>query len=185
MPAEVEESWSRVTAWLAANAPVAHAMLRPPASALDARLPVELRRLLLINDGADESERTGARFLPGMHRLLPADQIAADNAMHIEILADFDDDEMVGHWWHPRWIAFGSDAAGHRLVIDDRPGPGRGKVWEWSRTDGLIWEFAPSLAEFLADVATALGDGTPLYGWRPVVESGDVDWEPVTARGGV
>jgi cell wall assembly regulator SMI1 len=121
MPAEVEESWSRVTAWLAANAPVTYAMLRPPTSALDAGLPADLRRLLLINDGADESERTGARFLPGMHRLLSAEQIAEDNAMGMEILADLDDDEMVGRWWHPRWIVFGSDATGDRLVIDDRP----------------------------------------------------------------
>jgi cell wall assembly regulator SMI1 len=157
MPAEVEEFWSRVTAWL----------------------PGELRRLLLINDGADESERTGARFLPGMHRLLPADQIAEDNAMHIEILADLDD-EMIGYWWHPQWIVFGSDGAGHRLVIDDRPGPGRGKVSEWSRTDGLIWEFAPSIGEFLADVASALEGGTPLHGWRPVVENGDLEWIPVS-----
>ena len=170
MPAEVEESWSRVTAWLAANAPMTHAMLRPPASALDARLLGELRRLLLINDGAGESERTGARFLPGMHRLLPADQIAENNAMRIEILADLDDDEMIGHWWHPQWILLGSDGAGHGLVIDDRRGPGQGRVSEWSRTDGLIKEFAPSIGDFLADVATALEVGTPLHGWRPEVE---------------
>jgi cell wall assembly regulator SMI1 len=178
MPAEVGESWSRVTAWLAANAPVTCAILRPPAPAPDDRLPGDLRRLLLINDGADVSERTAANFLPGMHRLLPADQIAETNAMRTEILADFDD-EMTGRWWHPRWIAFGSDGAGNGLVIDDRPGPGRGKVWEWSRVDGLIWEFAPSLGEFLADVASALEGGTPLHGWRPVVENGDLEWIPV------
>jgi len=180
MPTEVEESWSRVTAWLAANATVTHAMLRPPASALDARLPAELRRLLLINDGADVSERSAAGFLPGMHRLLPAGQIAEDNAMHIEILADLDDDDMAGHWWHPQWIVFGSDGAGDRLVIDDRPGLGQGRVWQWSRTDGLIWEFAPSMGEFIADVASALEGGTPLNGWRPVLENGDLQWDPVS-----
>lgn len=180
MPAEVGESWSRVTAWLAANAPVTSAMLRPPASALNTRLPAELRLLLLINDGAGESERTGARFLPPMHRLLSAAEIAEDNTMHVEILADLDDDEMIGYWWHPQWTVFGSDAAGHRLVIDDRPGPGRGKVWEWSRTDGLIWEFAPSIGEFLADVASALEGGTPLHGRSPVVENGDLKWIPVS-----
>jgi cell wall assembly regulator SMI1 len=100
--------------------------------------------------------------------------------MHIEILAGLDDDEMIGYWWHPRWIVFGSDGAGHRLVIDDRPGPWRGKVSEWSRTDGLIWEFAPSIGEFLADVASALQGGTPLHGWRPVVGNGDLEWIPVS-----
>lgn len=137
-----------------------YAMLRPPAATLDADLPAELRQLLLINDGADESERSGARFLPGMHRLLPAGQIAEDNTMHIGILASLGDDEMVGRWWHPQWIVIGSDGAGHRLVIDDRRGPGWGGVWEWSRTDGLIWELAPSIGEFIADVANALQLGS-------------------------
>jgi cell wall assembly regulator SMI1 len=177
MPTEVEESWSRVKAWLAVNAPVTRAMLRPPAVALDARLPAELRRLLLINDGADESDRSGARFLPGMHRLLTADQIAERKAMLIEVLADFDD-EMIGHWWHPRWITFGLDGTGHGLVIDDRCGPGQGKIREWAGTEGLYKEFAPSIGEFLADVASALEGGTALHGWRPVVQNGDLRWVP-------
>ena len=54
---EIEESWARVTAWLAANAPASYARLSPPAfpSELDAceddlkvALPAELRRLLLV-----------------------------------------------------------------------------------------------------------------------------------------
>jgi cell wall assembly regulator SMI1 len=45
----------------------------------------------------------------------------------IEILADLDDDEMTGRWWHPRWIRFGSDGAGNGLVIDDRLAPGGGE----------------------------------------------------------
>jgi cell wall assembly regulator SMI1 len=177
MPADVGESWARVTAWLAANAPVTHATLRPPASDVDPGLPGELRQLLMINNGADDSDYSGARLFPGMHRLLPADQIADDNAMHVEILADLDD-EMVGRWWHPQWIEFASGGAGALLLIDDRPGPGQGAVWEWERADGLLWEFGSSLGEFLADVATALENGTPLHGWRPEVEDGDLNWTP-------
>jgi cell wall assembly regulator SMI1 len=181
MPADVDESWARVTAWLAANAPVTHSMLRPPATDLDPRLPAELRRLLLITDGADDSDLSGACLLPGMHRPQSADQIADDNAMHLEILDDLGDDydEMVGRWWHPQWIAFASSGAGTLLVIDDRPGPEQGTVWHWDRVDGLLWEFGPSLGEFLADVASALENGTPLHGWRAEVENGDLDWVPV------
>jgi cell wall assembly regulator SMI1 len=166
-----------VKAWLAVNAPVTRAMLRPPAVALDARLPAELRRLLLINDGAEPSERTTAGFLPGMFRPLPAEEIAETNAMLAGILAE-GDDEQTGRWWHPEWIMFGGDGMGNGLVIDDRPGPGRGTVWEWSKYDGLIWEFAPSVGEFLADVAGALEGGTVVYHWRPQVENGDLEWEP-------
>jgi len=176
--ADVEVSWSRLTTWLAQHAPVSFAALRPPASGPDPALPADLRRLLLINDGADSSEHTQATFLPGMFRPLPADQIAASNAMHIEILADHDGDDMIGHWWHPKWITLGSDGLGNALVIDDRPGPERGKVWEWSKYDGLIWEFAPSLGEFLAGVAAALEGGSPLLGWRAQMEDGDLEWTP-------
>jgi cell wall assembly regulator SMI1 len=177
VPAEIEETWSRVVAWLAVHAPVTYAALRPPAAGLDAGLPAELRRLLLINDGAQASEHTAALLLPGMFRLLPADQIAESDQMHTDILADHGN-EMIGRWWHPQWIMFGSDGAGNGLVIDDRPGPGQGGVWEWSRTDGILWEFAPSIARFLGDTASALEARTPLHGWRPVVDNSDLEWVP-------
>jgi cell wall assembly regulator SMI1 len=179
MPADVGESWTRVTAWLAANAPVTHATLRPPASDVDPGLPGELRQLLMINNGADDSDICGACFLPGMQRPLPADQIADGQAMQAEILAAHAADDIVGRWWHPQWIQFAGGGAGTLLVIDDRPGPGRGVVWEWDRVDGLLWEFGSSLGEFLAEVASALESGTALHGWRPQVKDGDLDWFPV------
>jgi hypothetical protein len=81
--AEIEESWARVTVWLAANAPASYATLSSSATAaeLDAcervltvALPAELRRLLLVNNGAAEFDTDDAYlweavFLPGNHRL--------------------------------------------------------------------------------------------------------------------
>jgi cell wall assembly regulator SMI1 len=184
MAAEIEQDWPRLTAWLAEHAPVSYATLRPPASALDRGLPEELRRLLRMNDGADASERTMATFLPGMHRPLPADQIAASNAMHVAILADLGaDEDIVGRWWHPRWIMFADSGAGSGLLIDDRPGSRRGKVSEWDRIDGPILDLAPSLSEFIADVADALEARAPLHGWRPVVADGNLEWVPADDSG--
>jgi cell wall assembly regulator SMI1 len=78
---EIEESWARVTTWLAANAPASYATLSPPATPeeLDASerdlgmaLPTELRRLLIINNGAVDNAAaaaypTEAAFLPGKY----------------------------------------------------------------------------------------------------------------------
>ncbi|MBO0805821.1 MAG: SMI1/KNR4 family protein [Nocardiopsaceae bacterium] len=175
-PSEVEDCWARVTAWLAVNAPVSYAALRPPAVAADARLPAELRRLLLVNDGADLHDPNAATFLPGQYFPLPAGRIADNCAVNAEVLADIGDAGMAGHWWHPRWFMFAEDGLGNGLVIDDRPGPGQGMVWEWSKYDGLIGEPAPSLGGFLADVARVLEGGTVLRGWRPVAMYGFLRW---------
>jgi cell wall assembly regulator SMI1 len=177
--ADIEVSWSRLTAWLAQHAPVSFAALRPPASVLDPGLPDDLRTLLMINDGAAVSELTSASLLPGLHRPLPAEEIEARNAMLMEILEDLENEDMDGRWWHAQWIMFADSGAGAGLMIDNRPGPERGRVSEWDRVDGAIWDDASSLREFIAAVADAVENGAPVFGWRPVVEDGDLDWEPV------
>lgn len=183
MSAEVEDSWARVKAWLAVNAPVSYATLRPPVAAADAQLPAELRRLLLVNDGADMRDITAATFLPGRHVLLSADRIVANSAAHTEVLADIGDAGMVGYYWHPQWFMFAQHGTGDGLVIDDRPGPGQGMVWEWTKPDGLnTVPLAPSLGGFFADVASALEGGTALQGGtlvrglRPLARYGFLRW---------
>ena len=66
--AEIEESWARVMAWLAANAPASYATLRPPAlpaeldeceRGLGVALLAELRRLCLSATARPSTTRTG------------------------------------------------------------------------------------------------------------------------------
>ncbi|HEX3715887.1 MAG TPA: hypothetical protein VHV09_24055 [Trebonia sp.] len=96
---EIEESWARVMAWLAANAPASYATLRPPAlpaeldeceRGLGVALPADLRRLLLVSNGAaeydaDRAYHREAAFLPGGHRLLSAAELAGDSRSLVDI----------------------------------------------------------------------------------------------------
>jgi hypothetical protein len=63
-------------------------------------LPADLRRLLLVNNGAadfdaEETYRPGATFLPGGYRLLSAAELAKESRDLVEIVSDLGDD-MIG-----------------------------------------------------------------------------------------
>jgi len=72
----MEQSWTRVTSWLAKYAPGSFRALDPPATAQDVEraqgrlqvaLPAALVRLLSMTNGASFSpdQQFGSRFLPG------------------------------------------------------------------------------------------------------------------------
>ncbi len=194
--AEIEESWTRVTAWLAANAPASYATLNPPATAaeLDAcerdlglALPAELRRLLLINNGAaefdaDEVYHPQAAFLPGDHRLLAAAEVAELSQMLVEILADLDDDIMVGSWWHPQWVLFGSHVAADGMVIDQHPGPDQGAVGEYMHEGGTEFTLGVSLGDYLAQLVDSIEHGTDFHIYRPCLVDGGLEWDVITGQ---
>jgi cell wall assembly regulator SMI1 len=193
--AEIEESWARVTAWLAANAPASYARLRPPAlpSEVDAcerdlrvALPAELRRLLLVSNGAagwdaEDTYHREAWFLPGGHRLLSAAELAGDSRGLVETMSDLGIPSLMGDWWHPQWVLFGRHAAGDGMAIDQRPGPGQGAVGKFENEGSIKFTVGASLGEYVAKVADSIENGTVFLYCRPFVEDGSLDWDVIDA----
>jgi cell wall assembly regulator SMI1 len=190
--AEIEESWARLTAWLATNAPASYATLSPSATPakldacereLEVALPADLRRLLLVNNGAAEFDTGGtyhreAAFLPGGHRLLSAAELATESRSLVEIVSDHGD-EMIGYWWHPQWVLFARHVAADGMAIDQRPGPGQESVGEFMHEDHTEFTMATSLAEYVAKVADSIENGTDFLYYRPFVEDGALDWDVI------
>jgi cell wall assembly regulator SMI1 len=193
--AEIEESWARVAAWLAANGPASYARLRPPAlpSELDAcerdlkvALPAELRRLLLVSNGAagwdaEDTYHREAWFLPGGHRLLSAAELAGDSQLLVDTMSDLGITSLMGDWWHPQWVLFGRHAAGDGMAIDQRPGPGQGAVGEFENEGSIKFTVGASLGEYVAKVADSIENGTVFLYCRPFVEDGRLDWDVIDA----
>jgi hypothetical protein len=127
-------AWSGLTDWLRTSAPVSYEALRPPAPA-------------------------GA-FLPASTRLLSAEEIAAVHRGKCDML---DTEELVGVWWHPRWVPFAAtrDALGCYFVYD-RPGPRRGSVGYFFNEAGGQTGWWPTPAAFAEAVAEAVQDTRPV-----------------------
>lgn len=192
MSEDIERSWARVTGWLAAHAGASYATLRPPATpqeiescerALELALPADLRRLLLVNDGAADFDaegnyRHGAAFMPGGHRLLSAAEVARQSQNLNEIVAGFGGD-MIGHWWHPQWVLLASHINTDGLAIDQRPGPGQGAVGEFIHEASTSFDMAPSLGAFIAKMADVLDNGADFLHYRPGVWEGCLRWRVV------
>lgn len=178
----IEESWSRVTAWLAEHAPESFAALRPPASPAeldacerDARvvLPEDLRRLLLMNNGANEL----ADFMPEGHRLMSTTEIAASCTMLTGLVTE--DPSMLGYWWDPQWVLFAAYGNGDGLVIDQRPGPEQGMVGEFFHEESATFNVARSVGALIAEMADALENGTDMLSHGPNVADGVLEWQVV------
>lgn len=194
--AEIEGSWARVTAWLAANAPASCATLSTPATAaeLDACervlgmvLPAELRRLLLVSNGAaefdvDDAYHWEAEFLPGGHRLLSAAELAGQSRDLVDIARELGD-HMIGTWWHPQWVLFGRNNGADGMAIDQRPGLGQGAVGQFDSEGITEFTVGASLGEYFAKVADSIENGTDFLCFRPVVEDGGLDWDVIVEEG--
>ena len=195
MSEEIQQSWARVTGWLAARAPASHATLRPAATRaeiescerdLGLRLPAGLQQLLLINNGAadfdaEETYNQGAAFLPGGHRLLSTAEIARESQNLAEVAAEAGDD-LIGYWWHPQWVLFAQHISVDGLAIDQRPAPGQGSIGEFMHEDHTTFDMAPSIEAFIATMADCLENGTDFRDFRPLVEDGCLDWDVVLSQ---
>jgi cell wall assembly regulator SMI1 len=193
--AEIEESWVRVMAWLAGNAPAGYATLRPPAlpaeldeceRGLGMALPAELRRLLLVSNGAAQFDADGsyhreAAFLPGGHRLLSAAELAGESRSLVDIVGELGD-EMIGYWWHQEWVLFGRHIAADGMAIDQRPGPGQGAVGEFMHEDSTKFTMGASLGEYVAKLADSVENGTDFLYYRPRVQDGGLDWDVIVGE---
>jgi cell wall assembly regulator SMI1 len=191
MTSPIELSWGRITRWLASEAPESFARLNPRASdraiseaenRLGQVFPPDLKTLLKLNDGVEESLgdnfKTGGPFLPGGHRLLRVDEMVERTAMLNEVLNDLDE-EMVGRWWHPQWVCFAGHIAGDGLAIDLRLGASSDAVGEFMHEGFTQFDWGPSLAAVLGQIANCLEADTDFKYFRPVVENGCLDWNVI------
>jgi cell wall assembly regulator SMI1 len=203
--APVNESWDRIEAWLAANAPATFASLRPPAApaiiaAAEAQLgitfPPDLVATLRRHDGV-VSDRGFS--VPYGYPLQPLDQIVAEtlrlrrscrlaavvNAERHIVKFERKREELLvaPGFWHPKWVLLSVSLSGDYLVLDQRPGPAQGRIGEVIHDSVGGFELWPSLAVLLDRLADALEHGTPLRdqlggsGWVPSVsDSGRLEW---------
>jgi cell wall assembly regulator SMI1 len=180
--ARVDRAWQRIEKWLAANAPLSHGSLRPPASlaTIDAAqrrmsvaFPGDLVASLRRHDGATRF------YLPPFFGPESVEHIYRDWQTNCYVLAT-DAGGWAEPWWHPDFVPFADAGDGGSLLVDQRPG-GHGRVGEFYPEDGTDFERWPaSVAELLEKTATSLETGKPYEGrYRPRVVDGAVDWEIV------
>lgn len=145
--------------WLATHAPVTHAGLLPPASA-------DLLHALGSSEAAAlYAWHNGSR---GSFQLAPQ--------------LEFTPLELGPRpGWDPAWLPVASDGCGGFLVAD---GASRRVFRADDEYLPYVCLLAGSLAELVADVVTALENGTALHGSVPVVEHGELDWVPTPAADG-
>ena len=182
----MEESWSRVTSWLARYAPGSYRALDPPAtsqqieqaqSRLHVPLPEALVTLLSMTNGSaftpDAELQFGSRFLPGGYSLLPV----ADIPGRIEMLNGIVEEDMLGWWWHPQWVLFAEHVAADALVVDQREGPSQGRVGEFRHDHRTDFELSSSLTDYVSSIADALEQRQDFGCWRPLVVDRRLDWD--------
>jgi cell wall assembly regulator SMI1 len=171
--ARVDRAWQRIERWLAANAPVSHGSLRPPAS--PASIDAAQRRMSVAFPGdlvASLRRHDGAtRFgLPPFFAPESVDHIYRDWQTNCQVLAG-GGTEWAEPWWHPDFVPFADAGDGGSLVVDQRPG-GHGRVGEFYPEDGTGFERWP------ASIAELLERSKPYEGrYKPQVVDGAVDWE--------
>ena len=89
------------------------------------------------------------------------------------------DEGMAGCWWHPEWIPFATHIAADALVIDLRDGLQQGAVGEFMHESNTNFDWGPSLAAVIADVAGCVEAGVPFKYFQPQVTDGRLDWEVI------
>ncbi|MEV0173191.1 SMI1/KNR4 family protein [Streptomyces sp. NPDC050803] len=192
MTSSISESWTRIEAWLADNAPRTFAELAPPAEpeaialaeqATGLAFPRPLTESLLRHDG------TGIGvLLPPFWMMLSTEQIADAWRTRTTISgpgrpdADEGDPEgEYGPWWHRQWIPFAADGAGDYLVIDERATQRRGRIGNADHEEGCrfgphpMWASLPALLDMTA-TAMETGDLVDCYE-RVVIDERELGWE--------
>ncbi|KAA0940113.1 SMI1/KNR4 family protein [Streptomyces apricus] len=162
----VQDSWSRIDAWLREHAPRTFATLRPPAGVeeikaaqdeLGLTFPPDLVASLLRHDGALDGPET---FQFSTHdRLLEVSGIL-DDTRFMRAAADTLDEEDEDYWQHG-YVKFGSyGATSDGLVIDCRTGRGSfGAIGRFFDETGTSFGKADSLGGYLAELADRLECG--------------------------
>ncbi|MET9506519.1 SMI1/KNR4 family protein [Streptomyces sp. NPDC006622] len=203
--AAFDREWHRFESWLTTHSPSDQAALQRPAGRqrqveLESRLGIalhpELKALLNLHDGAAgsvavPSPRTGrpaGSFLPLQHQLCSVDDIVMMYDVLVEIGEDFvgggsaDKAELAANLH--RCVPFALPNDGGVALIDHRPGPSYGHVYEMGigsgDLDGTFW--ATGLTELFRALCDALETGTPFLHYWPTnskdqLGRGSLEWE--------
>jgi cell wall assembly regulator SMI1 len=171
----MEHVWSRIEAWLAANAPAIAAGLNPPASSrelakterfLGARLPQDVRLSYLRHNG--QSRGSPAMFAGwewySLERVRYAWQVwkgLLDRGTFAGMVNHGDGSAVRKDWWHPAWIPVTAIDTGDHHCLDLAPGPQGtvGQVIEIWNDARLRLVVATSFREWLTDFADDLERG--------------------------
>ncbi|MFD7713941.1 SMI1/KNR4 family protein [Streptomyces sp. NPDC059786] len=163
----VQDSWSRIDAWLREHAPRTFATLRPPAKVeeitaaqdeLGVTFPPDLIASLLRHDGALDGPEA---FRFNTHdRLLGVSGIL-DDTQFMRAVADDLDEEEAEDYWHHGYVKIGSyGATSDGLMIDCRAGRGSfGAIGRFFDETGTRFGKADSLGGYLAELAGQLERG--------------------------
>ncbi|MDQ2789642.1 MAG: hypothetical protein M3Y73_08015 [Actinomycetota bacterium] len=76
---------------------------------------------------------------------------------------------MLGYWSHPQWVPFAEHVAADALAVDQREGPGQGRVGEFRRDDHTEFNLDISLTDYITSIADALQRRQDFRHYRPLV----------------
>lgn len=171
---EIEEIWTRIDTWLAANAPEMLEALNPGASDNDiadtetflgVTFPDDVRASYKIHDGQlpDQPGLLDAR------EFLSLERIRDEWKVWKELLdgGDFDGINSEPHegikndWWNPAWIPLTYDGAGNHDCLDLDPAPGGkvGQIIEMWHDDAERVLVSPGFKPWLQEFAVGLEAG--------------------------
>lgn len=150
---------------------------------LQVALPEALVTLLSMTNGSafspDPDLQLGSRVLPGGFSLLPVAEIPSRADMLNKIAVSMEPD-MLGFWWHPQWVPFAEHIAADALVVDQREGPGQGRVGQFRHDDHTEFDLGTRLTDYITSVANALERQQDFRYYRPRVVDERLDWDIVS-----
>ncbi|MFC4147740.1 hypothetical protein ACFO0M_15900 [Micromonospora mangrovi] len=190
MNMRVDESWRRITTWLAHHAPVTAAAIRPPAGAAEVRrteevmgraLPEDLLAWWGLMDGIADADYRGGSPIPTFYMPLPVVGVRERFAE----LSRYSNRDCCGPGGAHATVAgqrmFGFCTAtvpicwslgGGMLLVDLRGGPRHGRITEWHADEGYFETGWGGTAAMLDDVADQLDDPSR----TEIVEDGRLHW---------
>jgi len=171
----MDQTWERIEAWLAVNAPAVAAGLNPPASPeslaateqfLGVQFPDDVRASYLRHDGQQS-------YSPGLlegWEWLSLERIRGEWQVWKDLLdggdfngieSDADGRGVRKDWWNPAWIPLTYSGGGDHHCLDLAPGKRgvHGQIIEMWHDEGSRPVVARSFGEWLADFADGFEAG--------------------------
>ncbi|MET9225906.1 SMI1/KNR4 family protein [Lentzea sp. NPDC003310] len=177
-------SWTDIETWIGEKAPVLHAALLPPSSAVDVAdaeetlgraLPEDLAAWWRTFGGIGENTYTHWPLVPSMwqpHGLAAALDcrtlmMRAISGIAFATLGEEKDYEAAAlrepagtpcvDIWLPAWLPVAADGSGYELFVDLRDGPRHGCVMEWGKYSGADGDpLWPNVTAMLDEASRAL-----------------------------